>query len=92
MTPAKAYAHRFSPQAATDLGETLPAAVAFAAHEFIVAVVVVNPYRVGTPLQTLPEGLLSARRDTYRVIYQVDDKSQMVTVERVIHRRDVYRS
>jgi mRNA interferase RelE/StbE len=31
------------------------------------------------------------RVGTYRVIYQVDDAQQVVTIARVRHRRDVYR-
>ena len=34
----------------------------------------------------------SARRGTYRVIYRIDDKAQVVTVVDVAHRRDAYRT
>jgi mRNA-degrading endonuclease RelE of RelBE toxin-antitoxin system len=34
----------------------------------------------------------SARRGTYRVIYRIDDKNQIVTAVDVDHRRDVYRT
>jgi mRNA-degrading endonuclease RelE of RelBE toxin-antitoxin system len=34
----------------------------------------------------------SARRGTYRIIYRTDDKSRIVTIVDVDHRRDVYRT
>ncbi len=34
----------------------------------------------------------TARRGTYRVIYRIDDKTRMVTVVDIGHRRDVYRT
>ena len=34
----------------------------------------------------------SARRGTYRVIYRIDEKTRVVTVVDVAHRRDVYRT
>ena len=33
----------------------------------------------------------SLRIGTYRVLYDIDDKSQIVTIYRVKHRRDAYR-
>jgi mRNA interferase RelE/StbE len=36
-------------------------------------------------------GLLRVRVGAYRMIYQVDDAQQVVTIARVRHRRDVYR-
>jgi mRNA interferase RelE/StbE len=37
-------------------------------------------------------GLLRLRVGAYRIIYRVDDAQQVVTIARVRHRRDVYRS
>jgi mRNA interferase RelE/StbE len=37
------------------------------------------------------ERLLRIRVGTYRIVYQVDDDTRMVTVARVRHRREVYR-
>ena len=34
---------------------------------------------------------LSAHRGDYRVVYEIDDKSRVVTVVTVAHRSDVYR-
>lgn len=51
-----------------------------------------NPRRVGRPLRFELEGLWSARRGPYRVIYRIDDDGRVVTVVALGHRADVYRS
>lgn len=51
-----------------------------------------DPHRVGKPLVGELEGLWSARRSDYRVIYEIDDDTHTITVHRIQHRRDVYRS
>jgi mRNA interferase RelE/StbE len=51
-----------------------------------------EPYRVGKRLLAPMDDRFSARRGTYRIIYRIDDKSGIVTVVDVDHRRDVYRS
>lgn len=71
--------------------ETLPEAVAFAVIDFITGPLLDNPKRVGAPLRGELEGIWSARRGTYRVLYRVNDESREVIVLRVGHRRDVYR-
>jgi mRNA interferase RelE/StbE len=50
-----------------------------------------NPYRVGKPLRFELEGLFSARRGSYRIVYAIDPERRTVTVVRVGHRSDVYR-
>jgi mRNA-degrading endonuclease RelE of RelBE toxin-antitoxin system len=50
-----------------------------------------DPRRVGKPLRLELEGIWSARRGPYRVLYRLDDESQLVTVIAVGHRADVYR-
>ena len=77
--------------AARAIRETLPEAVAFAVIDFITGALLDNPKRVGAPLRSELEGVWSARRGTYRVLYRVDDKDREVVVLRVGHRRDVYR-
>lgn len=78
--------------AARAIRETLPEGVAFAVIDFITGALLDNPKRVGAPLRDELEGVWSARRGTYRVLYRVDDKNREVIVLRVGHRRDVYRS
>lgn len=74
------------------LSEALPEAVAAAAYEFITGPLVREPYRVGRRFLPPMDDRFSARRDTYRIIYRVDDKNRLVTVVDVDHRRHVYRS
>jgi mRNA interferase RelE/StbE len=52
-----------------------------------------NPHRVGKHLILPPfEGTWSARRGTYRVLYEISDESGVVTVTSIEHRADTYRS
>ncbi|MGL4178089.1 MAG: type II toxin-antitoxin system RelE family toxin [Dermatophilaceae bacterium] len=47
-----------------------------------------NPRRVGSPLRFDMDGLHSARRGDFRVIYRIGEQVTVVAVE---HRADVYR-
>jgi mRNA interferase RelE/StbE len=69
----------------------LPEKVAAAAIEFIYATVADNPARVGKPLGFELEGLYSARRGDYRVVYQIDVAESAITIMAIQHRADVYR-
>lgn len=51
-----------------------------------------NPRRAGKPLVGELQGLWSARRGDFRVVYEIDEEAQTVVVLRVQHRSDVYRS
>ncbi|WP_244302277.1 type II toxin-antitoxin system RelE family toxin [Microbispora triticiradicis] len=46
---------------------------------------------MGKPLQEPYEGLLVARRGTYRVVYRIDEDKRTVTVQAIRNRRDAYR-
>ncbi len=50
-----------------------------------------NPHRAGKPLVGQLEGLRSARRGDFRVIYEIEEDTRTVVVLRVQHRSDVYR-
>ncbi len=50
-----------------------------------------TPRRVGKPLVGELDGLWSARRGDYRVVYEIDKDADVVIVHRVQQRRDVYR-
>ena len=78
--------------AATTIAEELPEPVAAAVIELITGPLLDNPRRVGVALRNELEGLWSARRGTYRVLYRIDDTRREVVVLRVAHRRDAYRS
>jgi mRNA-degrading endonuclease RelE of RelBE toxin-antitoxin system len=68
----------------------LPEKVATAVVEFLYGSLAASPYRVGKPLKLGLEGLHSARRGDYRVIYRIDDRQRQVTVVAIEHRSDVY--
>jgi mRNA interferase RelE/StbE len=74
------------------LSDTLPEAVGAAAYEFITGHLLREPYRVGKRLLPPMDDRFSARRGTDRIIYRADDKSRIVTIVDVAHRRDVYRT
>jgi mRNA interferase RelE/StbE len=84
------YAVRLTRSAQRDLNR-LPEAVAAAAVEFIFGALAENPYRVGKPLLGELEGLHSARRGQYRIIYEIEQAAVTVTIIRVAHRADACR-
>lgn len=69
----------------------LPERVAAACIEFILGPLAENPHRVGKPLQPPLDGLHSARRGEFRVIYRIQDHEVTVYVVAIRHRRDAYR-
>ena len=69
----------------------LPEAVAFAVIDFITGPLRENPRRVGAALRNELQGVWSARRGTYRILYRIDDQRREVIVLRVGHRRGIYR-
>lgn len=77
--------------AARAIRETLPESVAFAVIDFITGPLLEGPKRVGAPLRGELEGIWSARRGTYRILYRIDQENHEVIVLRVGHRRDIYR-
>jgi mRNA-degrading endonuclease RelE of RelBE toxin-antitoxin system len=77
--------------AARAIAEQLPEAIAVAVIEFVTGPMLDNPRRVGVPLRNELEGVWSARRGAYRVLYRIDEEAREVIVLRVGHRRDVYR-
>lgn len=77
--------------AARAIRETLPESVAFAVIDFITGPLLESPKRVGAPLRGELEGIWSARRGTYRILYRIHQENHEVIVLRVGHRRDIYR-
>ncbi|WP_308208513.1 type II toxin-antitoxin system RelE family toxin [Paractinoplanes aksuensis] len=79
--------------AARTLAGRLPEKIAAAVYEFITTALLDNPQRVGKRLLLPPfEGTWSARRGTYRVLYEIDEDERVVTVTAIEHRADAYRS
>ena len=74
------------------IAEQLPEAVSAAVIDFITGALIENPKRVGRELRKELAGIHSARRGTYRVLYRIDDVAREVTVLRVDHRSDIYRT
>ena len=68
--------------------QRLPEKVATAAVEFIYGTLASNPQRVGKALRFDLEGLHSARRGDYRIIYRIDGRVTILAIE---HRSDAYR-
>ena len=66
----------------------LPEKVATAVVEFIYGPLADNPQRVGKPLRFELEGLHSARRGDFRIIYLMTDRVTILAIE---HRADAYR-
>ncbi|WP_280420569.1 type II toxin-antitoxin system RelE family toxin [Nocardia carnea] len=81
----------YKPAARRALTETLPEAVAVAALELIEGDLRQEPFRVGKPLEEPFEGLHSARRGTYRIIYRIVADRGVIEIHSIRHRRDVYR-
>ena len=90
-TAGEPYQLVVAPSAARAIRDRLPEAVAAAVVEFITGPLPANPHRVGKPLQRQLVGLWSARRGTYRVLYEIDDQTRTVRVVDANHRGDAYR-
>jgi mRNA-degrading endonuclease RelE of RelBE toxin-antitoxin system len=69
----------------------LPEKVVTAVVEFLYGSLAANPHRVGKPLKLELDGLHSARRGDFRVIYRIDDHRRRVDVVAIEHRSDIYR-
>ena len=80
-----------TPGAQRSLEHQLSEAVAAAAIEFLTGALIQNPRRVGKPLRGKLAGCYSARRGSYRVVYEIDEGARRVVVLRIEHRRSVYR-
>ena len=69
----------------------LPEKVRQAALAAVFGPIAENPHRLGKRLLADLEGLHSARRGDYRIIYEILEDEKTVLIHRVQHRRDVYR-
>lgn len=70
----------------------LPAKAGAAIVEFITAPLADNPRRLSKPLVNELEGMRTARRGDYRVIFTLDFETHTVYIHRIDHRSDVYRT
>jgi len=69
----------------------LPSRVSPAIVEFTTVTLPTNPERMSKPLRNELEGVRSARRGDYRVLFILDESTHTLLVVRVAHRADVYR-
>jgi mRNA interferase RelE/StbE len=92
VTAPASYSVVLSAAAKRAIERDLPEAVATAVVDFCFGPLARDPRRVGKPLRLELEGLWSARRGQYRVIYSIHDDQVLVRVVRVSHRADVYRT
>lgn len=69
----------------------IPPRIVPAIVEFVYGDLASNPRRVGKLLERELAGIFSARRGPYRVLFDIDDKTETVQILRVDHRADVYR-
>lgn len=69
----------------------LPEKVKVAVLETIFGSIAENPRRAGKPLLGELEGLFSARRGDFRVIYEIDLEARTVVIHRAAHRGTAYR-
>jgi mRNA interferase RelE/StbE len=78
--------------AAKAIAETLPETVSAAVIDFITGSLLESPRRVGRELRNELAGIHSARRGSYRILSRIDESERTVTVLRIDHRGDIYRT
>jgi mRNA interferase RelE/StbE len=69
----------------------LPKKVRAAVIEAIFGTIAQNPQRAGKALRGELEGLRSARRGDFRIVYEIDEDARVILVHRAQHRRAAYR-
>ena len=81
----------YSAKALRALSEQLPPKIADAVYVFIEGPLAENPKRVGKQLRGKLFPAYSARRGSYRIIYDVLEDEILIEVLKIDHRADVYR-
>jgi mRNA-degrading endonuclease RelE of RelBE toxin-antitoxin system len=81
---------QFAPSALRGL-DRLPPRIAPAIVEFATTTLPRNPEQLSKPLRGELEGLRSARRGDYRVLFRLHPEARVLLVVRVGHRADIYR-
>lgn len=84
------YEVRVTARAGRDLHQ-LPGKIAAACVEFVFGPLAVEPRRLSRTLTGQLEGMRSARRGSYRVIYRVSDDTHTIEIIHIDHRSTVYR-
>jgi len=84
------YEIRITPEGLRHLNQ-LPEKIRDAALVALHGPISENPQKLGKALVGELAGLFSARRGDYRIIYDIDADSEVVTVHRIQHRGSVHR-
>lgn len=69
----------------------LPEKAAAAIIEFVTRALADNPRRLSKPLTNELQGLRTARRGDYRVLFTLDVEEHTLYVHRIEHRSDMYK-
>jgi len=85
-----AYQVEITPEGLRHLNR-LPKKVRAAVIEAVFGTIAENPHRAGKALRGELEGLYSARRGDFRIVYEIDAAAQVVLIHRAQHRRTAYR-
>ena len=89
--PDLVYEVKITPEGLRHLNR-LPEKIRDAALTALTGTIRENPQRLGKKLVGELDGLYSARRGDYRIIYEIMDNPKTVIVLRIQHRADVYRN
>ena len=81
----------FAPTARRELSRVPPRIIP-AIIEFAYGDLAAFPRRVGKPLERELAGSFSARRGSYRILYDIDDGNHRVLILRIAHRAHLYRT
>ncbi|HEX5534143.1 MAG TPA: type II toxin-antitoxin system RelE/ParE family toxin [Actinomycetales bacterium] len=85
------YRVRYTRTARRALTDELPLHIVDAVLAVLDGDLAVEPHRVGKPLHAPLDGIWSARRGTYRILYEIDDDARTVLVTGIEARADAYR-
>jgi mRNA interferase RelE/StbE len=85
------YRVRYTRAARRALADELPVHVVDAVLALVDGDLAREPARVGKPLRPPLAGTWSARRGTYRLLYEIDEAAHAVTITAVEARSDAYR-
>jgi mRNA interferase RelE/StbE len=86
------YRLRYTRAARRALSDELPVHVVGAVLALIDGDLAREPGRVGKPLRPPLDGTWSARRGTYRLLYEIDQQAPIVTITAIESRGEAYRS
>lgn len=85
------YLVRYTRAVRRSLADELPVHIVDAVLALIDGDLAREPARVGKPLRPPLRGTWSARRGTYRILYEIDGPARVVTITAIESRGDAYR-